>query len=93
MTELEDVMLSTIDNPYDPFNQFDEWYAFDIQKGYNSCAYLARVARTTDDFSELEDRLAIEQAINEIVSLNVLGIYIKVSRNSFIKRERKVNNI
>jgi hypothetical protein len=72
------IMLTTIDNPFDPFTQFDEWKAFDEQKGYFTCAYLARIVKTSDELSEADEDLAIEQAINEIVRLNVLGIYRKV---------------
>lgn len=72
------IMLTTIDNPFDPFTQFDEWKAFDEQKGYFTCAYLARIVKTSDELSEADEDLAIEQAIDEIVRLNVLGIYRKV---------------
>ena len=72
------IMLTTIDNPFDPFTQFDEWKAFDEQKGYFTCAYLARIVKTSDELSEADEDLAIEQAIDEIVRLNILGIYRKV---------------
>lgn len=36
--------LTTFDNPFDPFEQFDLWYQYDTDKGYNSCAYLDRIA-------------------------------------------------
>lgn len=72
------VMLTTIDNPFDPFAQFDEWKAFDEAKGYFSCAYLARIVKTSDELSEEDEALAIEQAIDEIIKLNILGIYRKV---------------
>lgn len=75
---MKEVMLTTIDNPFDPFTQFDEWKAFDEQKGYFTCAYLARIVKTSDELSEADEDLAIEQAIDEIVRLNVLGIYRKV---------------
>ena len=47
--------LTTIDNPYDPFAQFDAWFRFDEGKGYHSCAYLARIARTSDQLSGAEN--------------------------------------
>jgi hypothetical protein len=75
-------MLTTLDNPYDPFKQFDEWYAFDESMGYHTCSYVARIAKTSDELSEEDESLAIEQAIDEIISLNVLGIYKKVSIDS-----------
>lgn len=72
--------LTTIDNPFDPFEQFDEWYNFDTNKGYNSCAYLDRIARTSDQLSDEENNREIERAIDEIVNLDPIGIYIKAKR-------------
>lgn len=71
-------MLTTADNPFDPFTEFDEWKKFDESKGYNTCAYLARIAKTSDELSETDQNLAIQSAIDEIVRMNVLGIYKKV---------------
>lgn len=71
-------MLSTSDNPYDPFTQFEDWNAFDMQKGYYTCSYLARIAKTSPDLSPEDYNLAIEQAIDEIIHYNLTGNYIKV---------------
>jgi hypothetical protein len=75
-------MLTTIDNPFDPFTRFDEWLEFDQAAGYNTSQYLARIVRTSDELSEADQDLALEQGIDEIVSENVLGIYVKVSSTS-----------
>lgn len=75
------VALTTTDNPYSPFAQFDEWFAFDTQMGYNSCAYLARVARTSNGISDEDNAKAVEEAIDEIVSLNLTGNYKKVYKD------------
>jgi hypothetical protein len=77
---MEAVMLTTTDNPFDPFEQFDEWKAFDESKGYYTCSYLARIVKTSDELSDEDETSAIEQAIDEIIAFNVLGIYKKVSR-------------
>lgn len=69
------IMLTTIDNPFDPFYQFDEWFAFDMSKGYNTCGYLARIVKTSPELSEADEVIAMEQGMKEIVELNVLGIY------------------
>lgn len=72
------VMLTTIDNPYDPFNQFDSWFMFDLDKGYNSSAYLDRIAHTSDSFTDEENETEIERAIDEIIKYDFRNIYKKV---------------
>lgn len=71
-------MLTTVDNPYNPFTEFDDWYLFDNIHGYDTTSFLARIARTSDDLSDVDQELAIDQAIEEIVQENVLGLYRKV---------------
>ncbi len=73
-------MLTTIDNPFDPFEQFTSWFLFDIEKGYNSCAYLARIARTSDQLSDEENNYEIERAIDEIMRYDFMNIYKKVKK-------------
>lgn len=77
---MAEVMLTTVDNPFDPFTQWEEWYAFDEAKGYHTCGYLARIAKSSDELSQLDEALAIQSAIDEIVKFNLLGIYKKVTR-------------
>jgi len=71
-------MLSTIDNPYDPFDDFKNWFMFDVQHGYNSCAYLGRIAQTSDQFTEKENFEEVERAIDELIKIDPLDLYIKV---------------
>jgi hypothetical protein len=71
-------MLTTVDNPWNPFTHFDEWYAFDEAAGYFTSGLLARIVKSSDDLSEADQSLAIEDAIDEIVKENVLGIFRKV---------------
>ena len=74
--------LTTFDNPYDPFEQFPDWFLFDVEKGYNTCAYLARIAKTSDQFSDEENDREIERAIDEIIRYDFMNIYKKVKRTS-----------
>jgi hypothetical protein len=74
-------MLTTVDNPFDPFTQYDEWYRFDTSAGYNSCALLARIVRSSDELSEPDQSAAEEAAIDEIVTVNASGMHKKVSRS------------
>lgn len=51
---LNDSRLTTFDNPYDPFDQFVEWYMFDTEKGYNTCGKLDRITHYSEDMTEKE---------------------------------------
>lgn len=82
-------MLTTVDNPFNPFEKFDDWFQFDVSKGYNTCSYLARIAKTSNEFSDEENDAEIEAAIDEIVAMDPFGIYIKVAE----KQENNENNI
>ena len=74
-------MLSTNDNPFNPFKDFKNWLLFDIEKNYNSNEYLARIARTSEEFSDYENDLEIEKAIDEIIKYDFRNIYIKVKEH------------
>lgn len=75
-------MLTTFDNPYDPFEQFTSWNLFDIEKGYNTCSYLGRIVRLSDELSEQEESEEIERAIDEIIKYDYASIYKKVTRET-----------
>lgn len=81
----EEFMLTTVDNPYDPFTEFDEWYSFDQSKGYYTSEYLANLARTSIELSDEDYELEVQHAINEIIKNDPLGIRIKVKKGD-VKR-------
>ena len=74
------VMLTTIDNPFDPFEQFDSWFLFDVEKGYNSFDYLGRIAKTSEQLSDDENNKEIERAIDEIIKYDFTNTFKKVSK-------------
>ena len=74
------VMLTTVDNPHDPFDNFSSWYMYDVESGYNSCAYLARIAKTSEQFTDTENDEEIERAIDEIIQYDFRNIYVKVKK-------------
>lgn len=75
-------LLTTFDNPFDPFEQFNDWFLFDIEKGYNSCGYLARIAKITNEMSQREIDQEIERAIDEIIDNDFLNLYKKVTKQA-----------
>ena len=74
------VMLTTIDNPFDPFDDFTSWYMYDVESGHGTCAYLARIAKTSDQLTEKENDEEIERAIDEIIEHDFMNIYVKLKR-------------
>ena len=73
--------LTTFDNPYNPLKQFTSWFLFDAEKGYNSCAYLGRIARTSEQFTDDENNQEIERAIDEIIKHDFRNIYKKIKES------------
>lgn len=74
--------LTTFDNPFDPFEQFTSWFLYDEEKGYHTCAYLGRIARTSDALTDEENELEIERAIDEIIKYDFRNVYKKVARKA-----------
>lgn len=82
---VEEVMLTTIDNPYNPFDNFSEWYSFDEAAARREnrptcCGYLARVYLGPDDVSEDEFNQVMNDVLDEICELNLSGKFKKVTR-------------
>lgn len=74
-------MLTTLDNPFNPFTQFDEWYSFDVAHGYNTCGLIARIAMTSNELSDVDNELEVEKAIDVIANENITGNYLKVEQD------------
>lgn len=73
-------MLTTIDNPFSPFDQFIAWNSWDVVAGYRTIEFLGRIVMDSDEMSETDRELAIELAIDEIIKENVSGVYKKITR-------------
>lgn len=80
--------LTTVDNPYDPFDEFTQWFLFDEEKGYHTTSYLGRVARTSDQLSDEENNREIERAIDEIIKYDFQNIYRKVKCKEGVHRKK-----
>ena len=82
---MREVALTTTDNPYDPFDQYDLWKMFDEGSGYFSESYLMRIANVFPEMTDQEYEDEIERAIDEIISFNLTNSeadYKKVVRSS-----------
>lgn len=76
-----DVMLTTVDNPFNPFEEFDLWFAYDIEKGYDTCGLVARLTQTSSEFSEDRQMADIESAIDEFLVVDPIQHYKKVVKS------------
>ena len=75
-------MLTTKDNPYNPFEQYDLWLQYDLEMGYQTCERLAAIIELEEDMSDPEKEEAMDRAIDEIVKHDPLGIYVRATENS-----------
>lgn len=73
-------MLTTFDNPFDPFEQFVSWFLFDTEKGYNTCSYVGRIANISDDMTDQEKAIENERAIDKIIKYDFMNRYKKVTK-------------
>ena len=75
------VAITTVDNPFDPFSDFDQWFLYDVEKGYNTCEYLARIAsqQNSNDLDE-DETDDVEAAIDRIIEIDPFKIYKKIKK-------------
>lgn len=79
-------MVTTIDNPWHPFTHFKEWDEYDSKEmGYCTNARLATYIFTSDDLGENEKAIDIETAQQMLIDDDILGIYIKVTKDTVIR--------
>lgn len=71
----KEYMLTTFDNPFNPFTNFDEWLLFDKEKGYQTCEKIARIAKFSDDMTQKEIDDETNRAIDEIIKYDFMHIY------------------
>lgn len=79
---IKQVTVTTIDNPFNPFDDFDSWFRFDVEKGYYTSSKLARLTNLTDDMTEKEENEEVERAVDRLIEIDPLDIYIKVTRET-----------
>ena len=80
----KECMLTTIDNPFNPFEDIMSWRLFDMEKGYYTSERLAKVVQPLlkEDMTQSEENEAIESAIDTIIKNDFLNIYKKVTRQA-----------
>lgn len=70
---MEKVMLTTIDNPFDPFTQWDDWYFYDLSQGYNTCERLARLSITAEQLPDQVNGDEIVYAMDQLIEIGAFN--------------------
>lgn len=78
----KEIMLTTYDNPFNPFTDFETWWKEDLILGHNCCGLLAKTSNVSDVSSDEMNKKYIIDAMNEIVSEEPL-IYRIVTREDY----------
>ena len=78
-------LLTTLDNPYNPFVDFTSWYMFDCEKGHNTSSRLARIANFDSEMTQKEREEEMDRAMDLIVRYDLEDIYIKCNREQIAK--------
>lgn len=79
----KEFMLTTYDNPYNPFTDFENWFLFDVGKGYNTCGTLARIADLGESIDEDMEKSILDDAMDELIKIDPLNLYRKVSAEDY----------
>lgn len=69
----KEVLLTTTDNPFDPFEQFEDWINYDIVNGYYTCQKIDRLSIVSDSLSEGENLESIDDAMNELIKVGAIN--------------------
>lgn len=65
--EEKDFMLTTFDNPFNPFTDFSRWWKEDLLLGHDCCGILARESNVSDVSSDEVNDKAVVEAMKRIV--------------------------
>lgn len=80
MTRDYHVGITTVDNPYDYFDDFVGWWKMDHLLGYGTLEKVARIIETSRKFTVEQDEQAFEEAIDEFIAQDFTGLFRKVTR-------------
>ena len=70
--------VTTLDNPFDPFAEFEAWQRFDEDHGYHTTSLICRYLNASPEFGDDVYNEALEEAVDKVVHYNFYGNYRKV---------------
>lgn len=78
---IKDCVVTTMDNPNNPFTEFLKWLQFDIEHGYKTIELLDYFSHNSTKLDEEQYSEENNNAIDLLLQMNPFGIHMKVYRN------------
>ena len=75
------VGVTTIDNKFDPIDDFDRWWNEDRRLQHFTCERLSILGQFSDDLSPLDEVQEMERVINRMIELFPHEGYRKIKRD------------
>lgn len=78
---MDDYMITTIDNPWNPFTHYHEWLSFDMRHCYNTQEWLAVLTKSSNDLIDEEIKELIDGGVSRLLELDPYGLHVKVYKD------------
>lgn len=59
--------ITTVDNPWNPFTNWNEWLAYDMVKGYFTCNRVSRLAPISEVLPDSINRETLKEAYDQMI--------------------------
>lgn len=64
---MADFLVTTKDNPYNPYTEFDKWLNFDTMHGYNTLGRLDIYNASSTDLSDEDELRLYNEAVDSLI--------------------------
>jgi len=85
-----EVRITSIDNPYDPFDEWDKWLLFDNASGYHTCERLASITTISDQFSEEEVYDSVDDSIDELIKYGCIDKFGNIIEYKKVYKDKDI---
>lgn len=86
---MNDYMITTLDNPFNPYEEWDEWWQYDHQYGHCSWELVDRLANTSDELPDSINEREVDKAIQLILDTDFECKYVKVTPHYNFERHQR----
>lgn len=75
---MADYMVTTIDNPWNPFSHYHEWLSYDMTHCYHTDEWIAVLSKTSNDLGTEEQQEQVDAGVDSLLALDPYGLHVKV---------------